>query len=711
MSDPARPNTSNPTRRTVMTGALALAAVAAASEVAEAKPPTPTPGQFRTADAIDRTRFVDEFPGATDDEKLTEAMRWQQQQTGQPALRMLPRAYNFNQPRQLYSGLKLLGSPAGPRNVEIADTAHVPTRCFLGNNIGSGTSSWWNGTGNLFDVYMADFGVQGDQGSSRQQFMDVPVNAGTLYACQFQALSFDFMRSVFGRKDRVCAFTQVVLSGHWTVNNLWDTQFNLGGSDNSLWMGGYVNIGTSQSPVQTGSYADNDYMIILSSLSKTDLGYVYCTALNGWRGIKVTGSSHGGLNFFGGVYEGFNGTSLRAPGTVIRLEGGNGTFHGPRIGQAMAAPDPAEKGYVQVSGGQWRFVGPTFFRGDTPADVPAIYQTGGSLTVLGATVANDEDWPVAPILLTTGGSAMVLDGSMSDGSTSGTNQPPTASFTTSVSGLNLTVDGSASSDPAGSISSYAWTFGDGGTATGATPATHTYAAGGTYTVTLTVTDNDNATNAATRQVTVANALATDAFNRNVTTGWGSADVGGPWTVTVSDSLSVHGGAGNMRMAAGSGPSAYLNGVSAADVDMVSKLNYDKPATATIYTSMVARRVGTSDYRLKLRSTASQTNLELVRTVNGSETVLATQVVPGFVMSASDEINVRLQVTGTGTPTVKGKIWLTGNAEPANWALTATDTSTAALQNPGAVGFYSYLSGSATNAPITLQVQDFLVQAP
>ena len=165
------------------------------------------------------------------------------------------------------------------------------------------------------------------------------------------------------------------------------------------------------------------------------------------------------------------------------------------------------------------------------------------------------------------------------------------------------------------------------------------------------------------------------------------------------------------MAAGAGRSAYLNGVSAADVDLVSKLNYDKSATSTIYTSMVARRVGTSDYRLKVRSSASQTHLDLVRTVSGTETVLATQVVTGFVMSASDEINVRLQVTGSGTPAVKGKIWLTGKAEPANWALTATDSSTAALKNPGAVGFYSYLSGSATNAPITLKVQDFLAQAP
>ena len=52
----------------------------------------------------------------------------------------------------------------------------------------------------------------------------------------------------------------------------------------------------------------------------------------------------------------------------------------------------------------------------------------------------------------------------------------------------MAFDGSASSDPDGTIVSYDWTFGDGGTASGAKP-THVYSAAGTYTVTLTVTDD------------------------------------------------------------------------------------------------------------------------------------------------------------------------------------------------------------------------------
>ncbi len=81
------------------------------------------------------------------------------------------------------------------------------------------------------------------------------------------------------------------------------------------------------------------------------------------------------------------------------------------------------------------------------------------------------------------------------------NQAPTASFAPSCVDLDCTFDGSGSSDPDGTIASYAWDFGDGDAGTGANP-THTYAAGGTYDVTLTVTDDGGATGTDTQQVTV-----------------------------------------------------------------------------------------------------------------------------------------------------------------------------------------------------------------
>jgi len=85
------------------------------------------------------------------------------------------------------------------------------------------------------------------------------------------------------------------------------------------------------------------------------------------------------------------------------------------------------------------------------------------------------------------------------------NNPPTASFTASpTSGqapLAVSFNASGSSDSDGTISSYAWTFGDGGSSSGIT-ANHTYSSAGTYTVTLTVQDNDGATDATTTQIEV-----------------------------------------------------------------------------------------------------------------------------------------------------------------------------------------------------------------
>ena len=79
------------------------------------------------------------------------------------------------------------------------------------------------------------------------------------------------------------------------------------------------------------------------------------------------------------------------------------------------------------------------------------------------------------------------------------NLPPTAAFTATCSGLTCDFDASTSTDPDGSITTYTWDLGDGSQATGATAA-HTYTAG-IYSVTLTVTDDDSATNTTTREVT------------------------------------------------------------------------------------------------------------------------------------------------------------------------------------------------------------------
>jgi PKD repeat protein len=93
------------------------------------------------------------------------------------------------------------------------------------------------------------------------------------------------------------------------------------------------------------------------------------------------------------------------------------------------------------------------------------------------------------------------DASGTQSTTAQLNVPPAASFTFACSGLACSFDGSGSSDPGGGTLGYAWFFGDGTTASGPI-VSHTYAAGGSYTVTLRVTDNGGAAGVATKPLTV-----------------------------------------------------------------------------------------------------------------------------------------------------------------------------------------------------------------
>ena len=294
------------------------------------------------------------------------------------------------------------------------------------------------------------------------------------------------------------------------------------------------------------------------------------------------------------------------------------------------------------------------------------------------------------------------------------NVAPTAAFTSSTNALKVDVDGSGSSDSDGTIVSYAWDFGDGGSATGAT-ASRTYAAAGTYAVKLTVTDDKGATNSITKQVTVtapapAGPHAADTFERNVTGGLGTADVGGAWShIGNAPNVSASGGKANLNMsAAGNGPSVLLNEVSAADVDAIVDVSIDKLPTGNgFFGSLIVRRISTSDYRANVRLTPTATILQISRIVSGTETVIVQQTISGLTYQLGDVLRLRLQARGSGTTSLSAKVWKVGTAEPAAWQLTTTDTASV-LQNPGGVGLKAYLSGSSTNAPVVASFDNLSV---
>ncbi len=154
--------------------------------------------------------------------------------------------------------------------------------------------------------------------------------------------------------------------------------------------------------------------------------------------------------------------------------------------------------FTADGGRDWSDTGGLFVDGDT------LYVVSASTGDLSA-VAFD-DGPQGPAVLVDDtvdwrANALFL-GPDADTTPPPVNEPPTAAFTVVCDELVCDVDAADSSDPEDDLVSYAWTFGDTGTATGMT-AQHTYTDEDTYTIRLEVTDGGGLTDATTEQVTVA----------------------------------------------------------------------------------------------------------------------------------------------------------------------------------------------------------------
>lgn len=127
--------------------------------------------------------------------------------------------------------------------------------------------------------------------------------------------------------------------------------------------------------------------------------------------------------------------------------------------------------------------------------------------------------------------AGMVDAAAAVGEVGDVNRPPTADFVYTCNDLACSFT-DQSDDADGSVVAWSWSFGDGASSSAQNPS-HTYAAEGTYTLELTVTDNEGAEHTVFEQVTVDDGI------QNIELSGSSS---GFWVRTAS--LSWSGAAGN-----------------------------------------------------------------------------------------------------------------------------------------------------------------------
>lgn len=176
------------------------------------------------------------------------------------------------------------------------------------------------------------------------------------------------------------------------------------------------------------------------------------------------------------------------------------------------------------------------------------------------------------------------------------NSTPTASVASSCSSLSCTFDGNESSDSDGTIATYEWVFGD-GTAASGVAVQHTYAQPGTYTVTLTVTDDGGAwdRDSTTVAVTRPNAAPAAAAIRSCSAlscnfdGSGSRDSDGAIVAYSWDFGDGSSGTGKLVQHTYAHAGTYSVSLTVTD---------DAGATATITNTVLVLNLTASGYKVK-----------------------------------------------------------------------------------------------------------------
>ena len=300
--------------------------------------------------------------------------------------------------------------------------------------------------------------------------------------------------------------------------------------------------------VDHGAYAVGDSITIHYSVNKAAYVYIWDIQPDGVATRLLPGTlgssnfvSAGDHTLSGGMIAPPLGTEyLQIMATTSPLD--PFSYFSPNPESFQAQIEAQILGIVPVTDRSWNVTSFEIVSGTTPSygtlDIRSV-PAGAAITLDGqyvgysprtlfvpqgshrVTISKSGYWTWMGTFFIIGNPTRTVNATLVSMGTSG-NQAPTIAFIFSPSnpgvGLWVQFDASASFDSDGTISSYAWTFGDGTTGTGAS-TWHRFMSSGTYSVKLTATDNDGASASVTEQVNVGptNLQPLAAFTTDTTT--------------------------------------------------------------------------------------------------------------------------------------------------------------------------------------------------
>jgi hypothetical protein len=332
---------------------------------------------------------LDAMVGATDDDKLTNAMTLASGQQYPPPILLGPRNYNFSTNRTLYDGFTLIGVQ-GMGNAELGNQGTMRTKVSV-----SGSGTWLSASGGIrhasqnWDVAIRNIAFTG---SSGKQFMG---GGAVIWCMNLRDCSWSGWSSVLGSQSTKLLINLCLFDGWLSFHNCYHGEIHIGGSDNTLFVG-MTNIDGNIGYLGPGG-SNGQAHLWLDYMEKTTIGPIYSTGEGGWTCIRVTGPAFnavvgqngnlgGPIWITGAKLEGRNITDA-CNGSIIRVEGGELHLRDTWVGYGMKSPSsmghsPQDAGMIHQTGGQLLVDGCTYDRASGVGEAtPFVYSSGGKARV------------------------------------------------------------------------------------------------------------------------------------------------------------------------------------------------------------------------------------------------------------------------------------------------------------------------------------------